>query len=78
MGTAASLSAPLSAALLNSAQRYRAAFSVETERTLIDLTTELDLLESRFHLAFEDDAILGIADLQALLVRLSDAVQPNP
>jgi predicted nucleotidyltransferase component of viral defense system len=54
------------------ARTYRDQFSEAAMKQLADITTDLDALEGRFRLAFEDDSILRVEQLQGLILQLGD------
>lgn len=56
------------------ARTFRAEFSADASTRLTDILRDLDALEGRFRLAFEDDSILRIEQLPALLVQLEDSI----
>lgn len=56
------------------ARTHRAEFSADASAQLTDILRDLDAIEGRFRLAFEDDFILRIEQLPALLVQLQDSI----
>lgn len=56
------------------ARQYRGHFSTQAIENLTRLVADIDALEARFHMAFEDDSILRIEQLAALLLQLSDSI----
>ena len=54
-------------------RQYRGDFSEGAVARLSDLMADMDALESRFSLAFEDDSILNVEQLPELLMQLTDA-----